>query len=261
MSMLTRNTTCQRFALWTVFCALALSPLAVEAKTVKVFLLGGQSNMFGVGGVASELEPPYNAPFRKVKIWNLNTNHWKPLSAKGSKFGPELSFGHTMAQAFPECDIRLVKYAASGTALYNDWAPTSGEQYLAFMSTVRAALADLRSNNVDFEIAGMLWLQGESDAHEKQGVEYQKNLTAFIEHMRTEFETPEMRFIIARVRDFYGKGAQAEMVRDAQEQVATDDPYVDWFDTDDCGPLVKGGHYASNGLIEIGKRFAEKIEE
>ena len=260
MMMQTRTITCRAFALWTVFCALTLSPLALEAKTVKVFLLGGQSNMFGVGGVATELKPPYNAPFRKVKIWNLNTNHWKPLSAKGSKFGPELSFGHAMAQAFPESDIRLVKYAASGTALYNDWAPTSGEQYLSFMSTARAALAELRSNNVDFEIAGMLWLQGESDAHEKQGAAYQKNLTVFIEHMRTEFKTPEMRFIIARVRDFYGKGAQAKMVRDAQQQVAAGDPYVEWFDTDDCGPLVKGGHYASQGLIEIGDRFAGKFK-
>lgn len=260
MSMQTRKITCQSFALLIVLFVVALSPLAVGAKRVKVFLLGGQSNMFGVGGVAAELEPPYNALFRKVKIWNLNTNHWKPLSAKGSKFGPELSFGHSMSQAFPECDIRLVKYAASGTALYNDWAPTSGEQYLAFMDTVRAALGALRSNNVDFEIAGMLWLQGESDAQEKQGAEYQKNLIAFIEHMRTEFETPEMRFIIARVRDFYGKGEQAEMVRDAQEYVADHDENIEWFDTDDCGSLVKGGHYESNGLIQIGKRFAEKLK-
>jgi hypothetical protein len=260
MNMQTRKIPCQSIALLIVLFVVALSPLAVGAKTVKVFLLGGQSNMFGVGGVATELEPPYNAPFRKVTIWNLNTNRWKPLSAKGNKFGPELSFGHTMAQAFPECDIRLVKYAASGTALYNDWAPTSGEQYVAFMDTVRAALGELRSNNVDFEIAGMLWLQGESDAHEKQGAEYQENLIAFIEHLRTEFKAPEMRFIIARVRDFYGKGEQAEMVRDAQQQVAADDPYVEWFDTDDCGSLVKGGHYESNGLIEIGQRFAEKLK-
>ena len=78
--------------------------------------------------------------------------------------------------------------------------------------------------------------------------------------MRTEFETPDMRFVIARVRDFYGKGAQAEMVRGAQEYVAEHDVNIEWFDTDDCGPLVKGGHYASTGLIEIGKRFAEKFK-
>jgi hypothetical protein len=249
------------FAFISVLLALVVSSLsAKEARTVKIFLLGGQSNMFGVGGVATDLQPPYNVPLYGVEIWNLNTNHWKPLSPKGNKFGPELSFGHSMSKAFPECDIRLVKYAASGTALYNDWAPTSGAQYLAFMDTVRAAMEDLRSNQVDFEIAGMLWLQGESDAHEKKGADYQQNLTAFIAHLRMEFNTPEMPVVIARVRDFYGKGEQAKMVRNAQEQVAAVDQAVEWFDTDDCGPLVKGGHYASDGLIEIGKRFAGKFK-
>ncbi len=70
-----------------------------------------------------------------------------------------------------------------------------------------------------------------------------------------------MPFIVARVRDFYGKGAQAKMVRYAQEDVARVTEYVAWFDTDDCGQLVSGGHYASAGLIEIGNRFAEKYYE
>ncbi len=66
-----------------------------------------------------------------------------------------------------------------------------------------------------------------------------------------------MPFVIARVRNHYGKGIQAKMVRDAQEYVANNNANVEWFDTDDCGSLVKGGHYSSVGLIEIGKRFAK----
>jgi hypothetical protein len=255
------KTTCKSFAFISLLFAIVVSPLsAKETKPVKLYLLGGQSNMFGVAGKASDLKPPYNAPFSKVKIWNLNTNRWKPLSTKGAKFGPELSFGHSMAKAFPDSEIRLVKYAANGTALYNDWAPTTGAQYIAFMEVVRASLDELRSNKVDFEIAGMLWLQGESDAHEKMGQEYEKNLTAFIAQMRSELKSPEMRFVIARVRDFYGKGKQAKMVRDAQQDISAADEHVDWFDTDDCGPLVRGGHYASDGLIKIGNKFAEKLK-
>lgn len=240
------------------------------AEKTKVFLLGGQSNMVGFGSKANDLTPPYNAPLPQVRIWDLKKKQWTGLPLLGAvfgpeaqtigAFGPELSFGHAMAAAFPESDIRLIKYAANGTALHDDWEPGKGEQYIAFKDTVKAALRDLEANRIEYEIAGMLWLQGENDAIEKKGQDYQKNLLAFIKHIRTEFRTPKMPFVIARVRDHHGKGAQANMVRDAQEYVAEKDGDVQWFDTDDCGPLVKGGHYSSKGLIEIGKRFAEKLK-
>ncbi len=225
-----------------------------KSKTTKVFLLGGQSNMVGAGK-GTDLKPPYSSPLPKIKIWQPKTKEWVPLSA-GTSFGPEVSFGHAMAKAFPDDDIRLVKYAASGTALYNDWAPTNGPEYRAFMATAKDALADLDASKVEYSVAGMLWLQGESDAEEKQGESYEKNLTAFIAHIRSIFNTPEMPFIIARVRDHYGKGAQANMVRDAQESLAKTIKSVFWFDTDDC-TMLNAGHYDSAGLIVIGNRFAE----
>ena len=214
--------------------------------------------MVGVGK-ATDLKPPYSIPLSKIKIWQPKTKEWVDLSAN-TRFGPEVSFAHAMAKSFPDDDIRLVKYAASGTALYNDWAPTNGPQYRTFITTAKAALADLDANKVVYSVSGMLWLQGESDAGEKQGEEYEKNLTAFITHMRSIFTTPEMPFIIARVRDHYGKGAQANMVRDAQERLAQTMRRVAWFDTDDCS-MVNAGHYDSAGLIEIGKRFADKYEQ
>lgn len=234
---------------------------AESGKTVKVFFLGGQSNMLGKGGKTTDLPFYYKYPLPTVQIWGVKTKQWKPLSPEGRSFGPELSFGHAISKAFPNDDIRLVKYAANGTALYNDWAPTKGAQYVSFMGTVMNALGDLRSNNIEFEIAGMLWLQGESDAQEKKGEDYKKNLLAFIKRMRTEFDKSKMPFVIARVRDFYGKGAQAQMVRDAQVEVADKTESVSWFDTDDCGQLIKGGHYTSAGLIKIGKKFAEQFDD
>jgi hypothetical protein len=125
------------------------------------------------------------------------------------------------------------------------------------MRAMTAALRDRSSKNIEVEIAGMLWLQGESDAQEMKGEDYKKNLLAFIKHMRTEFYNWKMPFVIARVRDFYGRGVQAQMVRDAQVEVANETEYVTWFDTDDCGQLIKGGHYTSDGLIKIGKKFAD----
>lgn len=246
---------------------MSLDASAKETQTVKVFLLGGQSNMNGVGSEACDLAEPYNAPIPSVKLWNITGQGWSdlpllnavlgPEKQTRAAFGPELSFGHAIAKTFPESDIRLVKYAANGTALYDDWAPGKGKRYTAFMGEVKAALQDLTANDINYEISGMLWLQGESDAKEEMGVDYEGNLLAFIEAVRAELGSPELPFMIARVRDFYGKGRHANMVREAQAFVAELDPNVGWFDTDDCGTLVKGGHYSSDGLIEIGKRFAE----
>ena len=148
-----------------------------------------------------------------------------------------------------------------GTALYNDWAPTTGGQYKGFMSTARAALANLDASKTEYEIVGMLWLQGESDAHENRAEGYEKNLTAFIEHMREQFKAPEMPFVIARVMNHYGgKTGQAKIVRDAQQKIAETDPHAAWFDTDGL-PLNDPGHYNGEGLIEIGKRFAKAYSE
>lgn len=243
-----------------IILLLLLAPASQSAEKsakIRVFLLGGQSNMVGPGESA-ELKPPYDAPLQQIKFWQNKNKQWTPL-APGKKFGPEISFGHAMAHVLPADDVRLVKYAAGGTSLHKDWAPSGGKQYLNFMATAKAALADLDAGKVPYEICGMLWLQGESDAKEKQGKAYEENLEAFITHMRTEFKTPDMPFIIARVRDYYGKGPQAELVRDAQKSLAHKMKHVAWFDTDDCD--APGGHYQSDGIVEIGKRFAAKYTE
>ena len=105
----------------------------------------------------------------------------------------------------------------------------------------------------------MLWLQGESDAKANKGDEYKKNLTGFIADMREKFKTPEMPFVIARVKDhIQGRPGEANKVRDAQVKVAESDKNCEWFDTDDCS-LFNPGHYDGPGLIVIGNRFAEKL--
>jgi len=112
-----------------------------------------------------------------------------------------------------------------------------------------------------YKVVGMLWLQGESDAHKGKAESYEKNLTKFLAHMREQFDAPKMPFIIARVMNhFGGNTGQAKIVRDAQQKIGETDPHAAWFDTDGL-PLLNAGHYNSDGLIEIGKRFAKAYGE
>lgn len=213
--------------------------------------------MNGLGSNA-DLVPPYDAVQTDVAFWD--DGEWVDLAPgfgnSSAEFGPEVSFGHTLKEALGPDRIHLVKYAVNGTALYNDGAPPAGPQYSAFMSTATAAIADLDANGVDYEISGMLWLQGESDAAEGQGAAYETNLRNFISDMRTRFEVPDLPFYIARVRDFYGTPEQAGLVRAAQVTVAESTDKVEWFDTDSYNPLIAGGHYNAEGEINIGIDYA-----
>lgn len=228
----------------------------------EVFLLGGQSNMEGSGMVAA-LGAPFHEPVPGVQIWHPE-NGWVVLTPGydgKDTFGPEIGFGHEMARIMPGTDIRLIKYAASGTALHDDWSPVvKGAQYRRFMETANAALKDLRHSDTDFEIAAMLWFQGESDALEGQGDVYERNLIDFIAHMRQQFEMPNMPFVIARVLSYYGrKNGHAQIVREAQVRVAASDPYSAWFDTDDSpiiDPVNNPAHYNAEGNLINGRRFA-----
>ena len=258
-----------------IACVMVLTCLAVTAKetketgakskTVKVFLLGGQSNMAGIGSV-SKLKAPYTETSTTVTAfldgkWQFLKPGMLDKKKKGTRFGPEVSFAHSMGLAYPSEDIRLVKYAVGGTNLYQQWSPkTKGKQYLGFMKHARAAIQDLEKSGTKYEIAGMLWLQGEADANKGKGDLYETNLTAFITHMRKEFKTPEMPFILARIRDHFGKeSGHNKMVRDAQEKVADEMKNVTCFDTDDCS-MKNAGHYNAAGYVVIGKRFTEAYQ-
>ena len=82
---------------------------------------------------------------------------------------------------------------------------------------------------------------------------------AVIDHMREEFDAPQMRFVIGRVKDHYGKkNGGAKLVRDAQQKVAETTDGVEWFDTDGY-TLFNAGHYDGPGLIEMGKDFAKAL--
>ena len=228
-------------------------------------------------GASADLKEPYVSPFPQVKVWQGKSNDWVSLSPgmgnNTESFGPEISFGHAMVKAFPGDDIRLIKYGSNGKALYNDFKPYAGRNYIEMMDTFKAALTHLNDAGIEYEISGMLWMQGESDAYESQASAYEANLVNFIEVMRKEFNTPDMPFIIARVLDHFGgieppkigeqtDPTQASIVRAAQVRVAENTPFVSWFDTDDyevVDPDSNPGHYGTQGVLDMGKDFASAI--
>jgi hypothetical protein len=217
-----------------VSCLLA-TPVLAETK---VFLLGGQSNMSGVGGYSGYLHEspwsdapynhtdkpcpaPYNAPQKAVRFWNFGYgkkpadfvnapeagNGWVDLQPgfgyRADQFGPEVSFGYRLHQLFPNDEIYLIKHAIGGTSLAVDWNPNPqamGPQYKTFEKRVQAALADLEKAGKKPVIVGMIWMQGENDSTVPDHAKaYEQNLKALVSRVRTEFNAPDMKFVAGRI--------------------------------------------------------------
>ena len=259
---------------------------APATAATKVFLLAGQSNMVGVGGADYgdvPIPPPYDVPQTSVHIWNNtiydgNTygNGWAELQqgfgyGSGS-FGPEVTFGYTLDHTIlPADDIYLVKYALGGTHLssaYNEWnvnvnGGAGGALYKGFKSYVNGAMQNLTNAGRSPTIAGMIWMQGESDANNATyAAEYAANLTDFINRVRSDFAVPNMPFVVGRITTHYDTSPPggAAAVRAAQMTVPGKVGHASWINTDDLQQNpTEPWHYGTQGQIDLGKRFANRL--
>jgi hypothetical protein len=232
-----------------------------QEQPVAVYLMAGQSNMVGQG-VGEELTAPLNTTQGDVMAWASVSIGWSPLrwgTGNGpTQFGPELSFGRAMADSDAQARVAIVKYAVNGTNLAQDWAPGVGSVYTDFNASITAARQRLDGLSVPYEIRGLLWMQGESDAlDETMAASYQQNMTAFIESVRGFVGVADMPVVIARIRGtmpapFYHSLA----VRMAQESVAAGDANVRIIDTDPLTLHADGVHYDTAGQLALGQAFA-----
>ncbi len=253
-----------------VFAAPTERIYASNSTKHKVFILAGQSNMAGCG-MNHELSAEYLGEQERVRIYAEGTveaslkGTWstlKPGFGSGSGcFGPELTFGREISKAYPDCEILLIKCGWSGTSLQGDWRPPSaggatGPLYKNLIETVNKAIGAL-DKSIDYEFAGMCWMQGESDAcNIYPAREYEENLTAFINDVRKELNAPTMPFVIAMIDDS-DAWVENAIVRQAQINVANKVPYVYIFDTKDYD--TDGMHYKTQGILDMGYDFAKAI--
>ncbi len=245
------------------------SDTGVADPPVQVYLLAGQSNMVGIGQVTA-LPESLRVAQDDIGMYCSLTPGWRALdtacSAGPSWIGPEVSFGRTLADALPDVEVRLVKHAVGGTDLYDYWDPgetpddTAGEGYRVFRETVQAALADLDAEGRSYQVAGMIWMQGESDATQPHMAgAYQANLTQLIDRVREDVATPDLPFVAGLI-DCTGVCTYRAAVRTAQQAVADADPLVDVIETQDLGlHPTDAWHYQGIGQRVMGERFARVL--
>jgi len=257
-----------------VACLMIVSLCSVSATDlvkgpVKLFLLGGQSNMDGCGQT-EELPEAYQTHPANIVTWDNQKKTWVPLTtdsmslARRHQFGPELAFSHLLAKAFPDHTIAIAKTSAGGTKLHTQWVPGKG-MYQRFMSNVGNARAQLEEAGVDYEIGGMLWMQGESDSETVEMAEaYEANLKLLIADVRKQTGQAELPFVMGRISSSLLKKTpwnfdQARTVQAAQEAVAAEDKQVHIIHTDALTTKKDNTHFDTKAQLTLGKQMAEVI--
>lgn len=221
-------------------------------------------------------------------IWSvLKPGHGRNFSSDGAanrysdRFGLEITFARELRKRFPERNIALIKYSRGGTSIDPDaeaatrfgcwdpnWEGGEGEgkginQFDHFLETLSNARADTDIDN-DGETdrlipAGILWMQGESDAMDpKVAREYEENLRELIGEIRKAFGKEDTPVVIGRITD-WEVWVHGDVVREAQARFVEKDPNASLVTSTDSYGNSDKWHYDTAGYLDLGRKFAEAL--
>ena len=263
-----------------------------NGQKATVILLGGQSNASGCSldeylkkNVSAEEYAEYQNGFDNVYInylsgANMSQAFVKCASFQGElpgSFGPELGLAEALSKMYPDRTFFIIKCAWGGSNLYSQWlSPSSwgktGDLYKQFEAFVQTSIEYLVSKNYDVEIAGMCWMQGESDAFSAKNAEkYATHLNNLINDVRKEFAQYAAEGGIAFV-DAYIAANPAywvyyEAVNRGKQEIADSSELNVVVDTVTAGLTCENepegapdlAHYDSMSQILLGQLFAEEL--
>ena len=110
---------------------------------------------------------------------------------------------------------------------------------------------------------GLLWMQGESDAMTLEFAQaFRHNQELLIARIREDLGTADLPFIMGQIVNRTNpKMVYAEMVRQAQAEVAAGDANTALVLTDDLSDRGDGAHFTAEALMTLGERFARAYLE
>lgn len=267
---------------------------AQQADTVFVVSLAGQSNMGGVGNyevLDQDVKSRIDKVAHRVKL-SIGGSEPRPLSYTYSKhnkrkrgfgktFGPELFIGLSLAESYPNKEFLLVKTAFGGTSLYGAWNPRWDPQkadsaetrertkeiqlYRQHKNNFLANIERLEKKGIPYKIIGMAWMQGEKDTRKEFSARaYEENLATLIKSYRTDFNAPEMPFVLGQINNPAPAGYTG-IVRNAMVKVAQQDSLTGLIPTStdtswsDYPKLPDDVHYNAEGQKRLGMAMARKL--
>lgn len=249
-------------------------------KALKVYVLTGQSNSLGTtSGTELDRLPGLDPADDQVRFWWANVadatsslgssgGFFKPLQAQqGNNFyagsethwGPEIGFGRALYHA-GERDFVIIKASRGGGGNTNWDKASSGHMYDQVVNTVTAACNRLTAQGHSVQVAGLLYLQGESNSTAEAGVAGSRFKT-FIDNLRTDL--PNASALKGYMIGNVDSSADDATTRSQQEAIAAANPsylfYADSLDQQDELNPVDNLHHNKRSKLSNGARFARMV--
>lgn len=276
-----------------LFLVFNLFGSSFSAETRDLIIVAGQSNAVGFDASAKEL--PADDSDKQIMFWwrcgdpppddfDSVSHAWTTLQAqpktspmpkdKGTPrqygnfshaeggFGPEIGFARTLF-AKEKKKIAIVKAAFSGTGMTTDWdhkdSGAHGACYRALIKETKGAMTTAAEEGVGLKIRALVWVQGESDASEKNAPVYEKNLGEMITALRKDLNAPDMVALVGVNTNFgNGKNKFMPVIVEQQKSLAAHLSHCAYVDTSGL-TYANAAHFDTKSTLTIGERFAETL--
>ncbi|XP_028767669.1 probable carbohydrate esterase At4g34215 [Neltuma alba] len=236
----------------------------LNPSDLHIFILSGQSNMAGRGGV---IRHPHNHKQwdgivppecrSDPSILRLSAHlRWEPAAeplhadidtGKVCGVGPGMSFANAVRQHAGGGMMGLVPCAVGGTAI-KEWA--RGEKLYEEMVERARESAKTKGS----EIKALLWYQGESDALTEHDAEsYRVNMEKLIHNVREDLHLPSLPIIQVAIAS--GDERYIEKVREAQKSI--DLPKVVCVDAKGLQLKEDNLHLTTEAQVQLGRMLAD----
>ncbi|CAN6682205.1 unnamed protein product [Malus baccata var. baccata] len=261
------------FVLSLVAQACSASPTAqqpnqkTDQHVKSIFILAGQSNMAGRGGVVNDtttgivtwdgVVPPKCRP--NPSVFRLDANlRWvkarEPLHAdidvgKTNGIGPAMAFANAVLANHSSTvgRIGLVPCAIGGTNI-TQWARGS----FMYNQMIGRAKVSLQNGG---SIRALLWYQGESDtARREDARSYKNRLETFLGDVRLDLQSPDLPIIQVAL----ASGEEASLIEIVREaQLGVDFLNVRTVDAKGLPLEPDGLHLTTPAQVQLGKMLAD----
>ncbi|CAI9095804.1 OLC1v1031825C1 [Oldenlandia corymbosa var. corymbosa] len=235
-----------------------------HCESKHIFLLAGQSNMAGLGGVAKrrwDHVVPEPECIRNPNIFKLNAAlNWEPaeeplhagIDIRTNGIGPGMPFANSLLRKLPDYGvIGLVPCAISGTRIVQ-WQKGT-DLYHMLLSRAQAAVK--QNGNDSSTIEALLWYQGESDTkNERDAYAYKGRLEQFITDLRTDLNLPHL-LIIQVVLASGKKEYLLEVVRKSQLHIVL--PNVKCVDAMGLALEDDNLHLTTSAQVRLGNMLSD----
>ena len=238
-------------------------------KSIDLFILAGQSNAQGWQGDGKAYPADPEGLDSAIPLYWISPGisdsgkewtHLKPQDGRfpSGHFGLEVTFARNLErerrQGYRSSNTAIFKYTLGSTSIATFWkTPGEGGHYDKMLIELKSSIELLEKEGSKVNVAGFIWIQGESDAQTPEMAEaYGDRLQSIINDLRKSLGECQLPVILG-VDEQHPWVKKNIQVLEAQIEIAKADPFTQ---TTSLIGLAKADstHLTPEGLMEQGQR-------